>query len=1661
MKRHILPALVASLVLAGSAGVRAQIHPSVSTDRADYSPGTHVTISGKGFQPGERVRLMILQSDLLENRRPEHQPWQVRADQTGGFRATWPVTAHEAGATLWLAAKGMASRRTAQTIFTDASVVAASGGNAIPASSYAGPYTALTGPAITETVVGDISAGTLVLTAPAGFVYDTNAPLPIITLAGDNNSKNINNLPNGAVINLGITTTSLSFTITTKSHGQTKNTLTYSNIRVRPTVASPLASGNITNTGTATFPNSTANFGTLTEVAGSITTLTVSGFPSPQVAGTAGSLTVAAQDQFGNTVTGYTGTIHFTSSDAQAVLPTDYTYIGADNGTHTFSGLTLRTIGTQSITASNMAAASFSGTQPGIVINSAPADHLAFAVQPGSGVYGSLASPQPVVVSQDVYGNTSTVGLGASKVVTVALTSGSGSLIGTTSLDIGTAAGNGTVSFNNLGVNTAGAGKQLTASAAGLSNALSSSFTISPATVTANVTVNSKLYDATTGATIATRSLTGVLGTDNVTLVGGTATFDTKTAGASKPVTVTGLSLGGTAAGNYALASTTVATAANITPAGLAVTGVAANNKVYDGSTAATLAGTPTLSGVLGADSVTVTGTSAATFANKLVGNNKPVTVTGYTVSGADAGNYTVSQPTGLAANITAAGLTVSGITANNKVYDGGTTATLNTTGAALNGVAPGDSVTLSTAGATGVFVTKAIGTAKTVTVSGLAVSGADVANYTLTQPTTSANITAAGLTVSGITASNKIYDATTGASLNTSGAALSGVLGSDSVTLNTGGAMGAFVTKDVGSGKMVSVSGLTVSGTDSGNYTLAQPTTTANITAAGLTVSGITANNKLYDATVSATLNTSGAALVGVLGTDSVSLNTASATGAFATKTVGVGKTVTVSGLTVSGADALNYTLTQPTALANITAAGLTVSGITANNKVYDATISATVNTASAALIGVLGSDSVTLNTSGAVGMFATKTVGTGKTVSVSGVLLAGADAGNYSLTQPTTTADITAAGLTVSGLTADNKVYDGTTVATLNAAGATLVGVQGSDLVTLNTSGAAGVFATKTVGNGKTVTVSGLSVIGSDSGNYTLTQPPASANISVAALTVSVVAADKVYDGTTTASVTLSDNRIAGDSLSDSYLTAAFGDKNVGNGKTVNVSGISVTGVDASNYTANAAATATAAITPATLTGTAADQVRFYGQTNPTFTVNYSGFVSGEDSGVLTGSLSVSTSATTNSPVGSYAISASGQSAANYTVQYVSGTLTVNPARLCAAANDATRLYGHPNPGFTATINGFVNGEDTNVLAGTLILTTTAQTNSPPGNYPIVPGGLASANYSIIYSNGTLAVTSTNQSPVLAAISDATIRPEDLLMFQVSGSDPDGDQLTFSLDSGAPAGATVTNVVTRITHPGGNSTFVTNTVFLWVPTRNQASSTNLITVRATDNGGPPMSAAQTFTVVVLDYVEVTLGSTNVQSGDSVAVPIRLASSDGVTNLNFNLPWPADYLSNAVLTVTAAEVGTASLQDQGTNLVLTLQAAPGQVLQGTQDVAQLSFVAISNQFSAFVTLQSANASATKPDGSSYVNYLAPVARVAVIEGEPLLLASLSTNLSRELTLYGRLGRSYQLQSATSLASPIVWAPQWDYVQTNGTITINVDSAPPMLFYRIFQPFQP
>jgi len=106
------------------------------------------------------------------------------------------------------------------------------------------------------------------------------------------------------------------------------------------------------------------------------------------------------------------------------------------------------------------------------------ASKLAFTTQPGAATTGAIFGNQPVVKTQDQFGNLSATGLGSSVPVVVALSAGPGVLLGTTTLDIGTAAGNGTVSYSNLQIDVAGSNDQLTASASGLTSGLSSVFAV-------------------------------------------------------------------------------------------------------------------------------------------------------------------------------------------------------------------------------------------------------------------------------------------------------------------------------------------------------------------------------------------------------------------------------------------------------------------------------------------------------------------------------------------------------------------------------------------------------------------------------------------------------------------------------------------------------------------------------------------------------------------------------------------------------------------------------------------------------------------------------------------------------------------------------------------------------------------------------------------------------------------------------------------------------------------------------------------------------------------------------------------------------------------------------------------------------------------------------
>jgi autotransporter-associated beta strand protein len=327
-----------------------------------------------------------------------------------------------------------------------------------------------------------------------------------------------------------------------------------------------------------------------------------------------------------------------------------------------------------------------------------------------------------------------------------------------------------------------------------------------------------KVYDGNDIA-VVTGSLSGIVGSDDVEFVGA-GNFITVGAGTAIDV-YPNSTLGGTDAAKYFINETILT--ADITPKALTVTGAVASNKAYNGNFTAAITGA-VLQGVIAPDVVTVSG--GGTFASKNVANGIAVTAA-LALGGTNAGNYTLTQPTGLTANITAIALTISGLTGVDKVYDRTTAATLSGT-AVLNGVIAPDDVTITgTPGA--VFANKTVANAKPITVSGYTLGGADLANYSLTQPTgITANITPFSLTIFNAAAANKLFDGTTAATIS---GILVGTLGADVVTLI---GTGTFATSAVGN-NIVVTSTSTIGGADGPNYIInPQPTgLTANITSA------------------------------------------------------------------------------------------------------------------------------------------------------------------------------------------------------------------------------------------------------------------------------------------------------------------------------------------------------------------------------------------------------------------------------------------------------------------------------------------------------------------------------------------------------------------------------------------------------------------------------------------------------------------------------------------------------------------------------------------------------------------------------------------------------------------------------------------------------------
>ncbi len=871
--------------------------------------------------------------------------------------------------------------------------------------------------------------------------------------------------------------------------------------------------------------------------------------------------------------------------------------------------------------------------------------------------------------------------------------------------------------------------------------------------------VADKVYDGNTTAS-ATFNIIGLAAEETLTVISADVSFSDKNVGVGKVVTAGNFELSDA---NYSAINTRAISTGNITAKPVTVT-LSAGDKVYDGAAAA--AGEFTVEGKVLGDEVTVIAKSIF-FNDANVGANKPVLASEISLKGSDQGNYRLINTTAAAtAAISHKPVRVT-FFANNKVYDGNTTASATFD---IEGLSAEEPVTVISADVG--FSDKNVGVGKVVTAGNFKLSDA---NYSAinTSATSTAAITAKPVTVT-LSAGDKVYD---GAAAAAGEFTVEGKVSGDEVTVIAQSIF--FNDANVGANKPVLASGISLKGSDQGNYHLTNTTAaaTAAISHKPVRVTFF-ANNKVYDGntTASATFNIEGLSA-------GETLTVISADVGFSDKNVGVGKVVTAGNFKLSDA---NYSAinTRAISTAAITAKPVTVT-LSAGDKVYDGAAAAA---GEFAVDGKVSGDELTVIAQSI--FFNDANVGANKPVLASGISLKGSDQGNYRLTGTTAaaTAAISHKPVRVTFF-ANNKVYDGNTTA---SATFDIAGLSAGETLTVISADVS--FSDKNVGVGKAVTAGNFKL--SDA-NYSAinTTATSTGNITAKPVTVTLSAGDKVYDGAAAAAGEFTvEGKVSGDEVTVIAQSIFFNDANVGANKPVLASGISLKGSDQGNYRlTGTTASATAAISqkPVRVIFFANNKV-YDGNTTASATFDIAGLSAGETVTVISADVGFSDK---NVGVGKAVTAGNFKlSDANYSAINTTATSTgnISPKDLTITADNKAKLPSEDNPPLTAGYSGFVSGENnTNALTVQPLLTTPATKASPPGNYPIEVSGAvaANSNYNIIYNKGTLTISTV----VITAVTLTTNTlyansPTGTLAGRLTASSTDPKAIyTYSLVSGA----------------------------------------------------------------------------------------------------------------------------------------------------------------------------------------------------------------------------------------------------------------------------------
>ena len=273
---------------------------------------------------------------------------------------------------------------------------------------------------------------------------------------------------------------------------------------------------------------------------------------------------------------------------------------------------------------------------------------------------------------------------------------------------------------------------------------------------------------------------------------------------------------------------------------------------------------------------------------------------------------------------------------------------------------------------------------------------------------------------VTGLSVLSRVYDGSTAATISgTPG--LVNVAAGDSVAA-AGTALGSFVDKNAGTGKIVAVTGLSLTGSGSANYTLGPTVVSGEITKRPVQVVASAGTKVFGESDPVLTYTASPALLTG----DNFGGNLEREVGEIAGE-----YNILQGSLTAGGNYQINFTGAKFTILPRTL---LTISGASVNGRDYDGSRAAGVDWSMAELEGVGAGQDVQLVSSGAIATYDSASAGVGKSVSVTGLSLAGADAGRYELGSVLLlSGDILQKALNLSGVTVLEKRYDGSVEASL----------------------------------------------------------------------------------------------------------------------------------------------------------------------------------------------------------------------------------------------------------------------------------------------------------------------------------------------------------------------------------------------------------------------------------------------------------------------------------------------------------------------------------------------------------------------------------------------------------------------------------------------------